>query len=1744
MDDLIEDQNEGLEFLQRFIDNHNKTADNKITTGYIQARSKLLDDNWVIFKSKHDTIKKGVKREDRKKVPYFTEDTFSKFQEDFLDIKGTLHDLLIKLQTNPQPGNQANQQLHNLQNQGDVKLPKVNIPEFSGNYEDWTNFHDLFTSLIHNNAKLTNVQKMHYLKTALKGDAVHLLKHFSITEANYTPAWAMLIARYKNSRLIINSHLKTLVSQPKLLKESAVGLRLLLDTTTECLQALKNLEVPTEHWDAIVVFLVEQRMDSDSFKSWEQTREKPEEVPTFAKLSIFLQSRFRTLEIVSESNEKATPNKPQQKNVQSFHTSQKGCFVCSGPHRMHQCPQFLKMTTDSRRHFVESRSLCFNCLGIDHQVNSCPSKFTCRSCQKKHHSLLHKNTPASVKQSPCTLNSYGQSSRPKTTSTPNATEIESSPIVLHTIQPHLTCSREIVVLATALVKVETASGNTTLRALIDQGSQASFISEDAVQRLQLKKSKLFTSVTGLDANSTGTSTSCVSFNMQSHHDSNFELMVTAHVMPSITQLLPSQHLPQRNWTHLRRIKLADPEFAVPGKIDILLGADVFCEIIMKGLRRGKPNEPVAQKTMLGWIISGKTINSGNQYHTTVQSFHNCVEVENLIKRFWEIEELSPEKHLSVEERICEDIYKSTHTREPDGRYKVSLPFIDSTQLKLGISRSNAVNTQLQMEKRFEKNPQLAEDYSAVMSDYINNKHMELIEISEDDPANSCGNQYYLPHHGVIKEESTSTKLRVVFDASRKSSSGVSLNDKLIVGPTIQQDLLSIMIRWRKHQIAFTADIEKMYRQVRISDSDTDYQRIVWRSSPLMPLQDYRLQTVTFGVSSAPFLAIRTLQQLAIDESTKYPEAAEITLRDFYVDDLMSGCNTIHEATIAQNQLMKLLQSGGFELKKWASNSETLITNIPATHRRNIQAFDINFDDVIKTLGIRWHPQQDVFRFKVNLSPSNNLLPTKRILLSDVAKLFDPLGWLAPSIIIAKIMFQKLWLLGLSWDDILPTDISKEWFHFRDNLQQIEQIRIPRWIKYEPSNQIQLHGFCDASSLAYGAVIYSRILTSAGYETDIVISKTRVAPIKTISVPRLELCGAVLLAKLFHIVKKALTIDEISCFAWTDSTVVLAWLHKPPSHWKVFVANRVTEVLEVTPSNQWRHVPSEDNPADCASRGIAPEELYKNQLWWNGPAWLKEHQESWPILKNASSLKTDMEVRKSTVITTLTTTIPDLLNNFSTKIKTVRVFGYIRRFIFNSRAKNQQARLAGHLTVSELQDSLHTIILLVQQSTFSLDMKNLANNKDVNKKSKLSQLNPFLDSFGLLRVGGRLQKSNLSFNEIHPLILPHNHHFTTLLIREAHDLTLHGGAQMTVAYLRRKYWIINARNTVRNIIHRCVKCHKYATETRQQLMGSLPTPRINPSRPFTHTGLDYAGPIQVRSSKGRGIKSFKGYLAIFVCLATKAIHIELVSDMTTDTFIAALRRFTARRGLCSDIYSDCGSNFIGAQNVLKSDFVKSVREAQEGVDVLIAKDGINWHFIPPASPNFGGLWEAGVKSIKYHLKRIIGDSKLTFEELTTVLNQIEACLNSRPLVSTSSDPTDLTALTPAHFMIGGALTTPPEPSLVNAYIPPLKRWKLVQKMYQNFWSIWSTEYLSRLQQRPKWLQSSRNLQINEMVIIKDNRLPPSKWLLGRILEVHPGDDGYVRVVTVKCSNGSTMKRPVSKISPLPIIDNEEVSTNQQ
>jgi hypothetical protein len=770
--------------------------------------------------------------------------------------------------------------------------------------------------------------------------------------------------------------------------------------------------------------------------------------------------------------------------------------------------------------------------------------------------------------------------------------------------------------------------------------------------------------------------------------------------------------------------------------------------------------------------------------------------------------------------------------------------------------------------------------------------------------------------------------------------------------------------------------------------------------------------------------------------------------------------------------------------------------------------------------------------------------TKRVLLSELSKVFDPLGWLSPTTIKAKILCQELWKLKLGWDEELPTAVTEEWNRYQSELKLIEKIQIPRCITAPKALGFQLHGFCDASKNAYNAVVYLR--TQLENDTSLVrlvAAKSKVAPIKQVSIPRLELCGAVILSKLLTNIKESLNIN-CELFGWTDSTVVLDWLADLPCRWETFVANRVAEIQGLIPAKDWRHVKSEENPADCASRGIPASELIEKSLWWSGPEWLKNS--SFPIYRQAEVQEDGELEKKEKEFVGHACVEPSLVSAFSSLTTLNRVTAHCLRFVHNLKVKLREAqvrrgvvleaeaekRKSGELTCSEIQEGHLHWIKYVQQSEFAAELKSLRSGNAIPSTSKLCQLHPFVDLRGILRVGGRLQKAEIPEETKHQIIMPHNHPLTHFIIQEYHKINSHAGFTLLWCTLQRKYWFLRARDTIRHLVRKCVSCRKTRAETAHQLMGSLPTPRVRPARPFSNCGVDFAGPFTIRQFKGRGGKTWKCYFAIFVCMATKAVHLESVTELTTEAFIATFKRFSARRGVSRNMYSDNGTNFVGADRELQ-ELLESAKH-QSAVSHHHTDNGVDWHFNPPSAPHQGGLWEAGVKAVKSHLKRVVGKAVLTLEEFNTVLCQVEACLNSRPLCAMSSDPADYNVLTPGHFLIGEPLTAIPEPDLTDLKVSHLSRWQQTQQMVQHFWKRWYAEYLTSLQQRFKWMMKREDLRIGDLVIIKEDNIPPNKWKMGRVIIVHPTDDDCVRNATVKTEYGE-MKRHVVKLCPILLND---------
>ncbi|XP_063994038.1 uncharacterized protein LOC135171437 [Diachasmimorpha longicaudata] len=536
-----------------------------------------------------------------------------------------------------------------------------------------------------------------------------------------------------------------------------------------------------------------------------------------------------------------------------------------------------------------------------------------------------------------------------------------------------------------------------------------------------------------------------------------------------------------------------------------------------------------------------------------------------------------------------------------------------------------------------------------------------------------------------------------------------------------------------------------------------------------------------------------------------------------------------------------------------------------------------------------------------------------------------------------------------------------------------------------------------------------------------------------------------------------------------------------------------------------------------------------------------------------------EMRK--VYCLLSTTHNRLLSKFSCIGKLRRVMALFLRLATKKK---------GPITVDEIEDANDHIIRLVQAECFNDELRILKQGNELPPKHRWLAMSPYLDAKSLIRVGGRLRNANIKYSEKHPLILPKNHHVVDLLIRREHLRTYHAGAQTTSYSLWRNYWILDARQRVRYLIRNCRQCIRAKPPPTDYVMGNLPAARVTETRPFLNVGVDYCGPFYLKEKKHRNRNKIKVWISVFVCFVVKAVHLEVVSDLTKEGFIAAFKRFTSRRGKPMNVYSDNGKNFVGAHpdaghpsrrvwpeihkmayfcrslpDTLSTPTINGfhqleptkTRVYQPWIDTEIkelysflqsethneimhrrlANDGIEWHFIPPRAPHVGGLWEACVKSFKHHLYRIT-DCLVTFEEFNTLVIEIESILNSRPLTPMSSDAHDPTALSPAHFSIGDSLTSIPETDFTEISSNRLSSWEVIQRKKQEFWKRWYKEYLNEQNRKNKWTHGHHNIREGTLVILGEDNVPPKQWILGRVIKVFPGSDGVTRTVRVKTTTG--------------------------
>lgn len=1596
-----------------------------------------------------------------------------------------------------------------------LQLPSTQLPKFNGERKNWLSWHKLFTSMIGDRVDLDDINKYHYLQLAcMEGQASHIVN--STADSSYRTAISKLEERYDNDVQLKLQLVNELYNIQAPESKSSKDLFNFVARLESCLSFLNSVDINTDNWALLLLCHLSTKLDLDTRKELERQK-KPDEFMTMQQFLCFLRARAQLLEAEAEMVFKpkvaSTPNRQDSfvkkgnnsKNLSFPATSTqndkskagRSCPFCEYEHdSFFKCIKVKSLTETQRFLKVREAGLCYNCLRAGHSANECTAS-KCQKCGQNHHTILHRTKPLN--------DNSGKLPEQKKDETVDKEQPQASKEVAGAAVG-AEKKLEIVVLATAIIYIENSYGiKFPCRAFLDSGSTVCFITEHMTQLLELKKEEVNIAVGGIN-NQDSCNRYKVTTTVGSRVDNQYKATLDFLVTKKITSDLPTVKIDTTGWNLPIDNELADPGFAIPNRIDVLLGAEVFFDIML-GQKQKLGNALWMYSSKLGQLIVGK-INQGEgkQY-----SFVTIRELKESIQRFWETEAVDNKYCYTMEEKAAEKHYLENVKQLPNGHYEVALPFNNLID-QLGDSSLSAKRIYMFAERRLERQPERKIEYDKFIREMLDMNHLELA------PLEPQGRIYYMTHHMISRPLSTTTKYRVVFNASHPTNTGISLNQTLMVGPTIQNEIFIHLFRWRQYAIGLISDAEKMYRQVYVKEKDRDVQRIWYRFDKSLPLQSYRVTRVTYGTASAPFLATRTLKQLADDQILNYPDVVPYLANNIYVDDYTSSHDNVQAAAINKTRLMQLAQEGGFTFRKWTSNEVTL---------------DDNPEILITTvLGVTWNKKDDtiVLSFDhVKMTP----VITKSTVLSEIASMFDPLGLCAPVVIRAKMFMQKLWsYTQCNWDEPLPSELSEEWLQFRQQLNEMQQITIPRNLITDKSLGITLHGFCDASKDGYGACIY----VVNGNLSRLICAKSRVAPIKPMTIPRLELCSAVLLSKLMSKIIPTFECSINGIFNWSDSEINVFRIKNAASKFNVYVGTRIGDIQEKTNPLSWQHLKSADNPADYVSRGIAPTELKNLSMWWHGPPFILKDPKTWPSQTKFDIVNKEMELelKKQVTLIAVSRFLDDCIQKMSSYKIAKRAIANCLRFASNSKKKLPQ-RNFDPITAEEIYEAEIRLIKIAQQESFCEELKFLRKKMTITSaSSKIFNLNPFLDDQQLIRVGGRLSQSNFEYNQKHQVIIP-NGRLAKLLLRHLHEENLHCGPQMLLSTSRQRYWIIGARSLCRSIVQNCVICFKNKPVLMQQLMGDLPKARLTtPYHPFMNVGIDFAGPFFIRPQPRSKVVQ-KTYVAVFTCFVTRGVHLEVVPNLSTSAFLQCFRRFLARRGLPTYISTDNATNFIGARSELKElkEMFFSERNMNE-FKHFCAEKNIKWLTIPARSPHWGGLWESIVKQMKFHLRRATKEKIFAPDDFSTLIIQIEAALNSRPLTQISSNVDDLNVITPGHFLIGRPLNTLPEPDYCDVPENRLTHWQQMQKLRAQIWQRFQNDYFHELQTRAKWRKEFPDIKIGTIVLIHEDNVPPNFWKLGRVQEIYHGTDNHVRAVLLKTSEG-TLKRSIVKIAPLPIND---------
>ncbi|UYV77957.1 hypothetical protein LAZ67_15003031 [Cordylochernes scorpioides] len=1491
-----------------------------------------------------------------------------------------------------------------------VKLPELALKSYDGALEGWLPWWAQF-SKIHENKNLPDSDRFLYLRQAIvpNSEAYRVVASYPVTGANYALAVQALQERFGDPNILTELYVRRLLNSViSNVKKENRNLSSLYDELSSHLRSLETLGIDPQLSGIFLYPLVESSLPSDILKIWHRhpssgygmelaKREESDKGVGGAQERLRLLLDFLKAEVRSAQRlkfvEKGFRQEEPYKRSYNDGTRTRSNF---------------RPATVSSLFGGRTNIKCFFCERTNHASHQCRSimkmspgerndkicsAHLCFKCLRKGHiqsqcreQLECKNCGRNHLEVLCEGNSSNRLTKPgRENPKENATE----PVASLSSQA---CTGQVLLMTTvALLRGPNASKR--VRILLDSGSQFSYIKQSLVWSVGIERKGEITIAKSLFGGNKIGEEKHGKFMLELENLGNKRDVIHIEALDQrkICDAIPP--LPKGDWLEKLKIKgiiLSQDNFKGQ-EIDILIGAN-YLGMILTGKIVQVEADLTAVETKLGWTLMGNSpiIDSNDNVQQTL----NLLTTRCDLKDLWDLEVLGirdPVETCSKETRYQEikEKFITKIQRQSDQRYSVGLPWKVEKEsipsnLDIAIKRLDISTKKMTSQNKLT-------EYSQIFRDWLTEG---LIERVEENPLERRG--YYLPHRPVYNMESKTTPIRPVFDTSCLGHNGLSLNQCLEKGPNLLERIPEMMIRFRENKFGVTADIRKAFQMVAIEESERNYLRFLWwEKESDRELIAYRHKRLVFGLNCSPFVLNAVIEYHL--QSIRGPLAA-----------------------------IEIMDRAKMDLREWEYSLEENPEKGTCT----------------KILGVVWNKMEE--SLKCELPDILSLQPklTKRLVLSMVQRIFDPLGFCAPVFLPPKLLLQRSWGLKLGWDTPLPESMAQEFRTWLDQIKLIELIKIPRYMWNDLIFPTEVHIFCDASQIGYGAVAYLRSETGRENTLTLIWSKVRLAPMKSITIPRLELMAMVLGARLANAIQAALK-RKCETTLWSDSPTALSWIREKLS-------------------GEFSFVPSQLNPADLLSRGCPPSQFVQSR-WWEGPEWLKKPKEFWPNSEfsiNPKEIKVEENIMKTNI--NLNIDYKDwILTRRSNYSLNIRVMSYVLRFL--GKLKKQSTE-TGPLKVSELDLAEKKLIRMIQE--------------------KVS-----------------IEKSNATKKQ---------------LIWEVHLKNGHVGVQFILSKLREKFWIIRGRKTIKKIISKCIACKRLKEKSLQRPMAALPENRIGLGKPFQVTGVDLLGPLHLKEGG-------KVWVAAFTCAVYRAIHLELVKSLETGVFMMALHRFICRRGRPEKIYSDNGTNFAKLNRIFKRlDWIRIERET--------SIKRIQWIFIPPSAPWWGGFWERMVRTIKEMLIKMLGHRKLKYVQLQTALCEIESIINNRPLTYVSEDDNDLKPLTPNEFLQNGPESSFPEfenlkPEMLHTRYRELGQLK--RELKQRFLK----EYLGALIQKSENIDR-RQLKVGDVVLIGQENLKRMFWPKGRIVNLIPGKDGRVRAAHVKTSTG-TLIRALQRLHPLEI-----------